>query len=166
LKFPIYYYKKNQTFLHSDASWFLKSTSFKRQRAKVITRDEIMSFLVPNSKLRKGMIVLNSMLTLDATAPNHMFGLDASAPNPTLRARCDSVQLHVGPGRVRAQPHVGLGRVHAQPHVGWTWPSLIILGCSRELDLFSPRLRAWIEPNVPQIGCVTEGSLYTEPPIP
>jgi len=86
-------------------------------------------------------------------------------------------QLYIGPGRIhihlyigfghdRVRLHIGPGRIHAQPHVGWTQPSLVILGCNCELDLFSPGFQTWIEPNVPQVGCVTEKSLYTEPPIP
>jgi len=60
----------------------------------------------------------------------------------------------IGPGRDHTQPHFGLSRVHAQLHGGLGYV------CAP----FSPALRAWIEPNIPQIGCITNGSLYTKPP--
>jgi hypothetical protein len=46
------------------------------------------------------------------------------------------------------------------------WESLTIPRYSKELNPIPLGLRVWIEPNVPQIGYVTEGSFYTEPPIP
>ena len=67
----------------------------------------------------------------------------------------DRIQLHVGRGRVHAPPHFGPGRVHAQLHGGLGYV------CAP----FSPGLRAWIEPNVPQIWCIIDGLLYTKPPI-
>ena len=48
-------------------------TPFKSQHTKAITQDEIMSFLVPNSKLGRGK-----------TAPSSMLGLGVHAPNSTL----------------------------------------------------------------------------------
>jgi len=78
---------------------FLKSTPFKRQRMKVITRDEssrrtILSgggMTAPNPILGLGASPPNPVLDMGASAPNLVLSLDATIPDHFL------VQSQAGP---------------------------------------------------------------------
>jgi hypothetical protein len=134
---------------------FYKLISFKSQHMKVTIQNKIISFSVWNSKWSMSMTALNSLL-----------GKDVPAHNPILGEECIHTLSHVELGHVRAPFYIGLGmRPHPAPCWAVAQPSLTILGCSHKLDPIPSGLRVWVEPNVSQVKCATEGSLYTNLPI-